>query len=199
MHPLSRMGRRKFLCDSLGLGAAPLLSGVSSSEPARAEQVPTLPVEHGGSPDVPYDGYERFPEYVTPRDGTKLAIDCYRPTKRGMLHTEKLPVVWPQDRYLRALIANGRVYNHLDESPKLFVLLTHEYVISTADVRGLGASFGVTDGWLSPKEAEDSYDITEWLAAQPAFCSSLIKKNVEQRIRSNPATGVCSSGHLWGG
>ena len=125
------------------------------------------PGEYAGYSAVEYDGYERFSEYVTVRDGTKLAIDIYRPTKHGVLHIEKLPVVWSQDRYLRAIVGADRVYNHLDESPKLFVLLQHGYIIATADVRGSGASFGVTDGWFSPKEATDSYDITEWLAAQP--------------------------------
>jgi putative CocE/NonD family hydrolase len=167
MQKFLHIGRRKFLRDSLGIGVAPLISGVSSSESARAEQKPARPGKDSGYSDFPYDGYQRFSEYVTARDGTKLALDYYRPTKRGELHTEKLPVVWSQDRYLRAIVANDRVYNHLDESPKLFVLLTHGYVIATADLRGAGASFGVVDGWLSPKEAEDSYDLTEWLAAQP--------------------------------
>ena len=115
----------------------------------------------------PYDGYTRFSQYVVVRDGTRIAIDIYRPTKNGVLHTEKLPVVWSQDRYLRAVIFKGRLYTHLYQSPALFTLLRHGYVIATADVRGSGASFGATDGWFTPKEAQDSYDITEWLAAQP--------------------------------
>jgi predicted acyl esterase len=167
MQTFRRIGRRRFLRNSLGFGVAPLIAGVSSSESARAEQNPPRPGENFGYADVPYDGYERFSEYVTARDGTKLALDYYRPTKQGVLHTEKLPVVWTQDRYLRAMVANGRVINHLDQSPKLFALLTHGYVVATADVRGAGASFGVVDGWLSPKETEDAYDITEWLAARP--------------------------------
>ena len=114
-----------------------------------------------------YDGFVRFSQYVAVRDGTRIAIDIYRPTKNGVLHTEKLPVVWSQDRYERAVINNGRLYTHLYQSPAFFTLLRHGYVIATADVRGSGASYGITDGWFSPKEAQDSYDITEWLAAQP--------------------------------
>ncbi len=39
MNPFLRIGRRKFLRDSaLGLGVTPLISGVSSSEPLRADQ-----------------------------------------------------------------------------------------------------------------------------------------------------------------
>ena len=44
MHPFLRIGRRKFLRDSaLGLGAAPLMSGVSSAEFPCAEQKPAVP------------------------------------------------------------------------------------------------------------------------------------------------------------
>lgn len=133
---------------------------------AQAAKV-SRPGEYSGYSDVQYDGYQRFSVYVTARDGTKLALDYYRPTKAGVLHTERLPVVWTQDRYLRAIIADGRLYSHLYQSPKLFVLLQHGYIIATADVRGAGASFGIADGWMGPLEALDSYDITEWLAAQP--------------------------------
>jgi uncharacterized protein len=114
-----------------------------------------------------YDGFTRFSQYVTVRDGTRIAIDYYRPTKNGVLHTEKLPVVWTHDRYFRAVIANDHLYTHLYQSPALFTLLRHGYIVATADVRGSGASFGVTEGWFTPKEAQDAYDVTEWLAAQP--------------------------------
>lgn len=123
--------------------------------------------EYAGYSSVVYDGYRRHSEYVTARDGTKLAVDYYRPTSNGVLHEEKLPVVWAHTRYLRALIANDRVYDHLYKTaPALFALLQHGYVVAAADVRGAGASFGVADGWFTPQEAQDAYDITEWLAAQ---------------------------------
>ena len=35
------------------------------------------------------------------------------------------------------------------------------------DTRGGGASFGTQQGFFSPEEANDAYDITEWLAVQP--------------------------------
>jgi len=116
---------------------------------------------------APYDGFRRFSRYVIVRDGTRIAIDYFRPTKNGVLHAGKLPVVWTEDRYLRSVIANGRLYTHLHHLPALFTLLTHGYIVADADVRGSGASFGHTDGWFGPKEAEDAYDVTEWLASQP--------------------------------
>ena len=49
-----------------------------------------------------YDGWQRTSVYVAARDGTQLALDYYRPTIDGVLHTEPLPVVWrftPYGRY----------------------------------------------------------------------------------------------------
>jgi uncharacterized protein len=115
---------------------------------------------------APYDGYVRFAEYVVVRDGTRIAVDYYRPTHAGVLHSEKLPVVFTQDRYLRAMVAQGHLYTRMYHFPPLYTLLTHGYVIATADTRGSGASFGLTDGWFGPKEAQDAYDVIEWLASR---------------------------------
>ena len=49
-----------------------------------------------------YDGYRRTSEYLTMRDGIRLAVDVLRPTKAGVLHEGKLPVVWTHHRYNRA-------------------------------------------------------------------------------------------------
>jgi hypothetical protein len=125
------------------------------------------PGEYLAASAAPYDGFVRSAEYVTTRDGTRIAVDYYRPTHQGVLHTEKLPVVWTQDRYLRAVIADGHLYNFLYQHPYLFTLLRHGYIIAAADVRGAGASFGATEGWFAAKEAEDAYDVTEWLASRP--------------------------------
>ncbi len=36
------------------------------------------------------------------------------------------------------------------------------YVVAVADMKGTGASFGSWLGPLSPHEAEDAYDMTDW-------------------------------------
>src|SRR4026208_2240905 len=53
-----------------------------------------------------YDGWTRTSQYLTMRDGVRLATDIFRPTKGGVLHTEKLPVVWTHHRYHRAFFRN---------------------------------------------------------------------------------------------
>ncbi|MGA0266451.1 MAG: CocE/NonD family hydrolase [Lysobacterales bacterium] len=120
-----------------------------------------------------FDGWNRFSEYVAVADGTRLAIDYYRPTRAGELHEQPLPVVWrftPYGRYLNpidpanphALPSGGA---GLNSSGALEVLLRSGYVVAVADVRGYGASFGVSETWLGPRQAEDARDITDWLAA----------------------------------
>ena len=129
--------------------------------------------EYRGYSTADFDGWRRFSQYVTARDGNRLALDYYRPTKSGELHADPLPVVWSHTRYQRASITGGKLYTTLEYHPPLINVLQHGYVIATADVRGAGASFGTKYGWFPPEEAEDAYDITEWLAAQ-TWCSGRV-------------------------
>ena len=165
-----QIARRRTVLARLVATVTITLAQVSSansvgSDYAQADNL--RPGEYLAASAASYDGFVRFAEYVTVRDGTRIAVDYYRPTQHGALHTEKLPVVWTQDRYLRAIIAEGKLYTFLYRHPALFTLLCHGYVIAAADVRGAGASFGATEGWFAPKEAEDAYDVTEWLASRP--------------------------------
>lgn len=120
--------------------------------------------EYKGYSERIYDGYDRFSEYVEARDGTLLAVDVYRPTLDGELVEEPLPVVWAHTRYQRA---HQRLDGTVQEG-QMYVreLVPFGYVVGIADVRGSGASFGVRAAEFTPEEAQDAYDITEWLAAQ---------------------------------
>lgn len=119
------------------------------------------------APPVGYDGWQRTALYVTARDGTRLAVDLFRPTRGGVLHREPLPVVWTATRYRRTVADESGVYTMLDDSTWLQELLRHGYVVAAVDVRGSGASFGTFQGMFSRQETEDSYDVTEWLGTQP--------------------------------
>jgi hypothetical protein len=103
--------------------------------------------QYSGFSEPEYDGFERSSQYIEMRDGLKLAIDVYRPTKNGVVETAPLPVVWTAKRYLRATIENGKYTTTLveggmieRESPKR--LLSHGYVLASADMR---AATGGTD------------------------------------------------------
>lgn len=117
--------------------------------------------------------YNLSSQYIEMRDGTKLAIDIYRPVCKnsGKVIEKPLPVVWMHTPY-------NRRYNGTME--KLTVdcyagtasqLVKFGYVIATVDFRGLYASYGHNQGfnrgeWISSART-DAYDVCEWLAEQP--------------------------------
>ena len=109
----------------------------------------------------------RQSQYITVRDGTRLAADILRPVRDGAVVAQPLPVIWILHRYGRASVQNGSVQTIVDQLPWLRTLLEHEYVVVAVDARGSGASFGSDQGPLAPAAMADTYDVTEWLAAQP--------------------------------
>jgi len=100
------------------------------------------------------------------RDGTRIAIDYFRPTRSKELHEEKLPILVTMTRYQRSTFVAGKISTILDAIPYLVKVLKHGYVIAVADVRGAGASFGSKFGYYPPEEARDSYDVIEWLGTR---------------------------------
>jgi len=139
-----------------------------------AQRVSTLGHYQGYSEAV-FDGWVRTSQYVAVRDGTRIAIDIFRPTNKGVLHEKPLPVIWEHRRYQRASVdRNGKISSQLDrQDHPMRKVLPHGYVFAVAAVRGSGASFGMRVDATPPQESLDAYDITEWLAAQP-WCSGLV-------------------------
>lgn len=129
--------------------------GVSGTTGGRASQVP------------PDQRWVRQSQYITVRDGTRLAADILRPARDGAVVTRPLPVIWILHRYGRATVQNGSVQTIVDQHPWLRTMLEHEYVVVAVDARGSGASFGSDQGPLAPAARADTYDVTEWLAVQP--------------------------------
>src|SRR5215472_4782671 len=123
---------------------------------------------YSGYGDATYDGYQRSSQYITARDGTKLAVDIFRPTKNGQVALEPLPVIWTHSRYHRASVKDdGSLMTVLDQMKWAVEVMKHGYVVASMDTRGGGASFGTQQGFFSREEAQDAYDFTEWLASQP--------------------------------
>ncbi|MDR1555926.1 MAG: CocE/NonD family hydrolase [Tannerellaceae bacterium] len=115
-----------------------------------------------------YNGWQRSSQYITTKAGIKLAIDIIRPTKNGILHTERLPVIWQATMYQRASKdEKGNILSIVDTNPGLQRILKQGYVVASLDQRGHGASFGTNAVFgTMPSDAEDFYDVNEWLASQ---------------------------------
>jgi len=108
----------------------------------------------------------------------------------GNLSVNRCLVIWSHNRYHRADMSGGRLQTILDSASWLKTLLRYGYVIAVADVRGSGASFGSRAGPYSIQDAQDAYDVTEWLAAQP-WCDGKVacsaRRSWEARSSWRPA------------
>ena len=118
-------------------------------------------------------GVVRSAQYITVRDGTRIAVDIYRPARNGIAIDARYPVVCTFDRYHRARLENGRLWTRLASEQWLRTLACYGYVIAVADVRGSGASFGSRPGFLVDQDRWDAYDVIEWLAVQP-WCTGRV-------------------------
>ncbi|WP_428027391.1 CocE/NonD family hydrolase [Altererythrobacter sp.] len=106
--------------------------------------------------------------YVPVRDGTRLAVNIYRPARGDRAETRKLPVVFVFTPYrARFRRDDGRIIETaLSDGLGLRSLLRAGYVVAVADIRGKGASFGHRRGFQDRTEALDGHDLVEWLARQ---------------------------------
>jgi hypothetical protein len=143
-------------------------TAIGRTQPAATGERVSRPGVYRGYTAPEYDGYQRSSRYLTMRDGIRLAADILRPTKAGVLHQERLPVVWTHHRYNRAFFKGDTLVDYAAGFGRgVGQLIRHGYVIAAVDTRGGGASFGTQQGFFMPEEAKDASEITEWLAAQP--------------------------------
>ncbi len=143
-------------CDGLMDGEDPSCEGRISS-----------PGEYEGYSTAMYTDHETFSQYVTVRDGVRIAVDVHLP--RGGPPRKSFPVVLMMTPYHRASVLRyGAIRDYMSSptSSSRF-LSSHGYVIVVADVRGIGASFGTRYTIFAPEEAEDGDDLIDWIAAQP--------------------------------
>ena len=154
------VGKKTFLGLVLALAFLSALSG--AQETGKISKFG----EYKGYSEKIYDSWVRSSQYLTMRDGIKLAVDIVRPAKNGQVETRALPVIWTHERYRRAFLHEGKVISEA-ASELLQPMIKRGYVSAAVDVRGSGASFGVYRGLFTKEETQDAYEITEWLASQP--------------------------------
>jgi putative CocE/NonD family hydrolase len=145
-----------------------VFAGLAFGAAAREPKI-SKPGEYRGYSAARYDGYELTSQYVSVRDGTRLAVDVFRPAHGGVAATGRFPVVWMHTPYNRRNTQAG--LTAANYPGKALQLVPYGYVVAVADFRGTYASFGHNAGhnrgeWMDAARF-DAYDITEWLAAQP--------------------------------
>jgi uncharacterized protein len=109
--------------------------------------------------------------FITMRDGTRLAADVYRPDAEG-----RFPALLSMHAYCKDIERTIGLGKKLARMSAEFASVeagdhefwtTHGYVHVIADVRGAAKSEGKHYGLFSPQEAQDGYDLVEWIARQP--------------------------------
>ena len=108
-------------------------------------------------------------QYVTTRDGCRLAVDTYIPQAINSGHTPVFPtIVFFTPYYRRFKLRPGGVGEVNPNTGKFRdFFVPRGYAMVVVDVRGTGASFGTRDSFRSPREREDSREIADWIVAQP--------------------------------
>lgn len=107
-------------------------------------------------------------QYVTMRDGCRLALDAYIPRPKAGVAQKAFPaLVFFTPYYRRFKLrsgGSGEVNPNTGKFRDFFV--PRGYAVVVVDVRGTGASFGTRDSFRSPREREDSREIADWIVAQ---------------------------------
>ena len=126
------------------------------------------PGRYEGYAELIYESWQRSSFYVEVRDGTKLAVDLYRPVSGGSPSEIAHPVIWIHTAYQRGVLGpDGKVQMSASQYMEARDLTLYGYVLAIVDTRGKGASFGFRRGMQDSTEGRDAYDMTEWFAAQP--------------------------------
>lgn len=113
----------------------------------------------------------RTSQYVTMRDGIKIAVDAYVP--KSWDRKQRLPTILHQTRYWRALDYRWPLSDFKDPLPRGLMgtyaerFLANGYVWIDMDVRGSGASFGTRRSSHSPEEIKDGAQMVDWIIQQP--------------------------------
>jgi uncharacterized protein len=155
---------KKFFC---GIAVFVLLYGAGFAETAPPEQqVPSF----GRYQQTPlYSEAVKTSQYLTMRDGVRLAISITRPSQNGNAVEGRFPVLWQHTLAIMppgvlAPNPSGAMPGGYNAVPGLAY---YGYVVVQVARRGQGPSFGKRRGYNDRSEAYDAYELIDWLAAQP--------------------------------
>jgi putative CocE/NonD family hydrolase len=108
-------------------------------------------------------------QYLTMRDGVRLAISITRPSQNGKPVEGRFPVLW---QHTLSITAPGILASNFSSAMPggynaVPSLAYYGYVVIQAARRGQGPSFGKRRGYNDRSEAYDAYEVIDWLASQP--------------------------------
>ena len=158
--------RRFFLLFGLLLVLLGLTATTGYAQPQKQEKV-SAPGQYSGYTSPEYKSFAVTSQYVTMRDGVRIAVDIYMPTDGPA--RDKFPTVLVMNPYHRADMTDKGVSQPYatDPTSEFRVVMSYGYAFVVADVRGTGASFGYRSTVLAPAEQEDANDLINWIVAQP--------------------------------
>jgi putative CocE/NonD family hydrolase len=102
--------------------------------------------------------------YLPLRDGVRVAVRIYRPARGGEPVQGRFPVIW---HHTLSIDPGRNGPGRAPGLPAMSTLTRHGYVVAIVARRGNGQSFGEMRGYHDRNEAQDAYEITQWLAEQP--------------------------------
>jgi predicted acyl esterase len=128
--------------------------------------------ESGGNTFGAYDPPPQYSEHVSSslylpmRDGVRLAIRITRPAQAGHAADGRFPVLW---QHALTITESPNSTERPKEAGlgQLPALTAYGYIVVQVARRGNGQSFGIRRGYNDRTEANDAYEVTEWLASQP--------------------------------
>ncbi|MEW6251574.1 MAG: CocE/NonD family hydrolase, partial [Planctomycetota bacterium] len=104
-------------------------------------------------------------QYVEMADGTRLAVDVWLPRNRPV---EGVPTILRLGRYWRDYELPNGFPAIVGRYPGEAAWLNDAgYAVALVDVRGTGASYGVSTAPFSPQETGDFPRLADWVIAQP--------------------------------
>lgn len=113
-----------------------------------------------------YDSEVTTSFYLPMRDGVRLAVRVTRPARAGVAAAERLPVLWHHSLTITQEPTDG-TGDDASVTRAMPRLVRYGYVVVQVARRGNGQSFGERRGYHDRNEAQDAFDVTGWLAAQP--------------------------------
>jgi putative CocE/NonD family hydrolase len=143
--------------------AAPSLA-LGGGQPATAAQVESRFGHY--APARLYTEQLSHSFYLPMRDGTRLAVNVARPAVGGKPAEGRFPVIWHHSLSATQEPADG-TGPRAAGFRSIPQLTDYGYIVVQVARRGNGQSFGTRRGYHDRNEAQDAYDVIEWLAAQP--------------------------------